>query len=209
MLSRRTSLCGMKRFPRTTVLTTMLLAILIVSGVSPVHAGGSDKKKNALSLRIHGETGAEEGEKFAVPVTLLDGRRTAVSIMPLLSEHDIRSVFPFHAQDGTYGVYLTLDGHGANLLTSYSVEHMGRNNVLVVMLDGRHVTDIIVDKPVCDGVFPISGGLTIVEAAKFVNAYPVTGHEREKSQKGKKPKFQPGNIMLPPKAADLQGATAP
>ena len=195
----------MIRFPFASLVA---LAFLVAGGVS-VHAGTSNKKKDVLAVRIHGEGGAEEGEKFTVPVVLLDGRRTALSIMPLLSEHDIKSVYPFRAADGSFGVALRLDQHGANLLTQYSLERMGRNNVLAVMVNGRQVTDVLVDKPVRDGLFCIPQGLTMIEAARFVNSYPVTGHENEKAEKKKKQPFMPSNIMLPPKASDLKGAAAP
>jgi hypothetical protein len=183
-----------------------LMLIVTAACLSPLHAGGSGKQKDAVIIRIHGETAQEEGDKFAVPVTLVDGRKTAVSIMPLLSEHDIASVYPFNAPDGSYGSYLKLDQHGANLLTQYSLERTGRNNVLAVMINGRHVIDVLVDKPVRDGIFCIPRGLTIVEAARLVNRFPVTGHEHDKAEKKKKPKFLPTDIMLPPKASDLKGA---
>jgi hypothetical protein len=195
----------MNRSPFVALLTLALLAI----GASALHAGTSNRKKEVLSVRIHGEGGAEEGEKFTVPVVLLDGRRAPLSIMPLLTEHDIKSVYPFRVSDGSFGVYLRLDPHGANLLTQYSLERTGRNNVLAVMVNGRQVTDVLVDKPVRDGLFCIPQGLTMVEAARFVNAYPVTGQENAKSQKKKTPKFMPSNIMLPPKSSDLSGASAP
>ena len=186
----------------------LLALALLASGIASVHAGTSNKKKDVLSVRIHGEGGGEEGEKFTVPVVLLDGRRAALSIMPLLSEHDIKSVYPFRASDGSFGIYLRLDPHGANLLTQYSLERMGRNNVLAIMVNGRQVTDVLVDKPVRDGLFCIPRGLTMIEAARFVNAYPVMGQENAKAQKKKNPKFMPTNIMLPPKASDLKGASA-
>jgi hypothetical protein len=195
----------MIRFP----FTAFLALAVVASGMTVLHAGTSNKKKEVLSVRIHGEGGAEEGEKFTVPVTLLDGRRAALSIMPLLSEHDIKSVYPFRAADGSYGVYLKLDQHGANLLTQYSLERMGRNNVLAVMVNGRQVTDVVVDKPVRDGLFCIPLGLSMIEAARFVNAYPVLGQENAKAQKKKNPKFMPSNIMLPPKPSDLKGASTP
>lgn len=191
------------------VFTAALALALLALGAISAHAGGSNRKKDVLTVRIHGEGGAEEGEKFTVPVVLLDGHRAALSIMPLLSDHDIKAVYPFRAADGSYGVYLRLDQHGANLLTQYSLERMGRNNVLVVMVNGRQVTDILVDKPVRDGIFCIPLGLTMIEAARFVNAYPVMGQEKATSQKKKRAPFMPSNIMLPPRASDLREASAP
>jgi hypothetical protein len=129
--------------------------------------------------------------------------------MPLLNEHDIKSVYPFKAPDGTGGAYLRLDGHGSNLLTEYSVEKMGRGNVLAVMLNGRQVADLVVDAPVRDGIFVIPSGMTMTEEARLVNAFPLMGQEGSKTQKKKAQPFSPANIMLPPKASDLSGASAP
>lgn len=185
-----------------------LLAILVV-GLPPAHAGGSNKKKNLITIRVHGEASPEDGEKFSVPVTLLDGKKTSLSIMPLLNEHDIKSVYPFKAPDGTGGAYLRLDGHGSNLLTEYSVEKMGRGTYLAVMVNGRQVADLVVDSPVRDGIFVIPSGLTMAEEARLVNALPLMGQEGNKSQKKKAQPFSPSNIMLPPRAADLSGASTP
>ena len=172
-------------------------------------AGSSNKKKDQLSVRIHGEAASEDGEKFSVPLNLLDGRRTALSIMPLLSEHDIKSVYPFKAADGTGGAYLRLDGHGANLLTQYSVEHMGSGKVLAVMIGGRQVADLIVDSPVKDGIFVIPSGLTMAEEARLVTAFPLMGQENAPAQKRKARPFSPTDIMLPPKASDVGSGSAP
>ncbi|MEI6323462.1 MAG: hypothetical protein WCP60_10205 [bacterium] len=173
-----------------------------------VQAGASNKKKETFSIRIHGEGSAEDGEKFSVPLVLLDGRKAYLSIMPLLNEHDIKAVYPFRAEDGTGGAYLKLDGHGANLLAEYSIEHMGRGTVLAVMINGRQVVDLLVDKPVRDGVFVIPFGLSMAEEAHLVNGYPIIGHENDPKQKKKKQPFSPTNIMLPPKASDLKKASA-
>ena len=192
---------------RTLFLMTALC--LLVALEPSAQAGSSDKKKETFSIRIHGEGSAEDGEKFTVPLVLLDGRKTYLSIMPLLNEHDIKAVYPFRAEDGTGGAYLRLDGHGANLLSEYSIEHMGRGTVLAVMINGRQVVDLMVDKPVRDGVFVIPFGLSMSEEAHLVNSYPIIGHENDPKQKRKKQPFSPTNIMLPPKASDIQKASAP
>ncbi len=191
------------------ILLLLGITALTLSAMSPVHAGASNKKKDVFTIRIHGEASPEDGEKFSVPVILLDGRKTSLSIMPLLNEHDIKSVYPFKNPDGTGGAYLRLDGHGSNLLTEYSIERMGRGNILAVMVNGRQVTDLVVDKAIRDGIFVIPSGMTMAEEARLVNAFPIMGQENSKSQKKKKQPFSPANIMLPPKATDLSGASAP
>lgn len=197
----------MKRLPIVIGLT----ASLAVTGLFPAQAlaGGSNSKKDAFAIRIHGEGNTEDGEKFSVPVVLLDGRKTTLSIMPLLNEHDIKAVYPFRAPDGSYGAYLRLDFHGSNLLTQYSIEKSGRNSVLAVMVNGRQVVDLMVDKPIRDGIFCIPSGMTLLESAKMANSFPVMGQENSAAQKKKKQPFSPTDIMLPPKASDLRDASAP
>lgn len=194
----------MKRIP------LMFLGFCLSACVSQSDAlaGSSDKKKEAFTIRVHSEASPEDGPKFSVPMDLLDGKRRAVSIMPLLNEHDVQAVYPFQAKDGSCGAYLYLDTHGANLLTQYSFSTMGRQSILVVMVNGRQVTDLIVDAPVRDGIFTIPSGMTMVDEARLVNAFPVKGQENKPGQKKKKQPFSPTDIMLPPKASDLQG-TAP
>lgn len=197
----------MQRLPIVIGLTGSLLVTSLLT--VPALAGGSNSKKDAFAIRIHGEGSPEDGEKFSVPIVLLDGRKTALSIMPLLNEHDIKAVYPFRAADGSYGAYLRLDGHGSNLLTQYSLEKSGRNSVLAVMVSGRQVIDVMVDKPIRDGIFCIPSGMTLLESAKMANSFPVMGQENSPAQKKKKQPFSPTDIMLPPKASDLRGASAP
>jgi hypothetical protein len=184
----------------------LVLALALSTGSSP--GAASNKKKDVFTVRIHGEAGQEDGEKFSVPVVLLDGRKTALSIMPLLNEHDIKAIHPVKAPDGSYGAFLVLDPHGSNLLTQYSTEHMGRNTTLTAFVNGRQVISVMVDKPVKDGVFVIPSGMTIVEAARMVNAFPLVGQEKKASERKKRPSA-PVNVMLPPKASDISSPAAP
>lgn len=186
------------------------LAMVLAPALSPAtaRAAASNKKKEVFTVRIHGEASPEDGEKFSVPVMLLNGRKTTLSIMPLLNEHDIKAIHPVKAPDGSYGVFLVLDPHGANLLTQYSTEHMGRNLTLTAFINGRQVISVLVDKPVKDGVFVIPSGMTIVEAARMVNAFPLVGQEKNPSQRKKK-SSSPVDIMLPPKASDITPPAAP
>jgi len=189
------------------LLSAVLLALPILLAPS-ASAGSSNKKKDTVTIRVHGEAGQEDGEKFSIPYVLVDGRKTTLSVMPLLSEHDVKSVYPFKAPDGTGGAYLKLDSHGANLLTQFSIEKMGRNAVLAVIVNGRQVADLVVDAPVRDGIFVIPSGMTMVEEALLVNGFPLMGQENSPAQKKKKQPFSPTNIMLPPKASDLRRTSA-
>lgn len=190
---------------RTPLLPAMLALFGLMVALQPSSfAGASNKKKDQFTLRIHGEGSPEDGEKFTLPVILLDGRKTTLSIMPLLTEHEVKSVYPFKAADGTGGAYLKLDNHGANLLTQYSLEKRG--SVLAVLINGRQAADLMVDAPVRDGIFVIPSGMTMAEEARLVNAFPLMGQENSPAQKKKKQPFAPTDIMLPPKASELRNS---
>jgi len=130
-------------------------------------------KKPAVDLRIHGEGIAAEAPTFAFPATLLNGRETFLSRMPLITQREVRAVFPFAAADGSEGVYLKLDNHGASLLQQHSMERSGR--LLAVFLNGRQVSNLVVDRPVTDGIVSIPRGLDSSEVELLTTAFPVMG----------------------------------
>ena len=130
-------------------------------------------KKPVLDLRIHGEGIAAEAPTFAFPATLLNGREVYLSRMPLITQREVNSVYPFPAKDGSEGVYLKLDNHGSSLLQQFSMERSGR--ILIVMLNGRQVSNLLVDRPVNDGVVCIPRGLSPEETALLSTVFPVMG----------------------------------
>ena len=130
-------------------------------------------KKPVLDLRIHGEGIAAEAPTFAFPATLLNGREVYLSRMPLITQREVRSIYPFPAADGSEGVYLKLDNHGTGLLQQHTMERRGR--ILVVLLNGRQVINLLVDRPVTDGIVSIPRGLSSEDIALLRTAFPVIG----------------------------------
>ena len=135
-------------------------------------------KKPTVELRIHGEGIAAEAPTFAFPSTLLNGRETFLSRMPLITQREIHSVFPFAAADGSQGVYLKLDNHGSGLLKQHTMERNGR--LLAVFFNGRQVSNLVVDRPVNDGIVSIPRGLDSAEVEMLTAAYPVIGQSGKK-----------------------------
>lgn len=135
-------------------------------------------KKPAIDLRIHGEGIAAEAPTFAFPATLLNGQETFLSRMPLLTQREVRAVYPFPAADGTEGVYLKLDNHGTGLLQQHSMERRGRT--LVVLLNGRQVSNLLVDRPVTDGIVNIPRGLSAEDITLLTTVFPVLGESGKK-----------------------------
>ncbi len=135
-------------------------------------------KKPVVELRIHGEGLAAEAPTFSFPATLLNGRETFLSRMPLITQREIHSVFPFAAADGSQGVYLKLDNHGSGLLKQHTMERSGR--LLAVFFNGRQVSNLVVDRPVNDGIVSIPRGLENTEVELLTSAYPVMGESGKK-----------------------------
>jgi hypothetical protein len=135
-------------------------------------------KKPTVDLRIHGEGIAAEAPTFAFPATLLNGQETFLSRMPLLTQREVRAVYPFPAADGTQGVYLKLDNHGTGLLQQHSMERRGRT--LIVLLNGRQVSNLLVDRPVTDGIVSIPRGLSAEDITLLTTVFPVLGESGKK-----------------------------
>ena len=83
-----------------------------------------------------------------------------------------------HAADGTQGVYLKLDNHGTGLLQQHSMERRGRT--LIVLLNGRQVSNLLVDRPVTDGIVSIPRGLSAEDITLLTTVFPVLGESGKK-----------------------------
>lgn len=154
----------------------MRRASVLIFAAALLCTGGA--KKPVIDLRIHGEGVAAEAPTFAFPANLLDGRETFLSRMPLITQREVRSVYPFPAADGSAGVYLKLDNHGTGLLQQHTMERSGRT--LVVLLNGRQVSNLLVDRPVTDGIVCIPRGLSPEEVELLRTVFPVMGESGSK-----------------------------
>lgn len=137
---------------------------------------GAAKKQPAFDLRIHGLGNASEAPTFAFPASLLDGTPVFLQRMPLITQREIRSVYPFQAADGTLGIYLQLDNHGSRLLQQHTMSRRGDR--LVVLLNGRQISNLLVDQPISDGIISIPRGLSPDDIEFLTTVFPVVGEER-------------------------------
>jgi len=154
-------------------------ALFVLSLAALLCTGGA--KKPAIDLRIHGEGIAAEAPTFAFPATLINGRETFLARMPLITQREVRAVYPFPAADGTQGVYLKLDSHGSGLLQQHTMERSGR--LLVVLFNGRQVSNLVVDRPVTDGIVSIPRGLGDGDIELLTTVFPVIGQEGQKKRR--------------------------
>lgn len=149
--------------------------------------GMSQKQK--VSVRFHPEVNPQDGSSFAMPVKLHYQRRDAhLSRVPAMNEKQIKAIYPFPADDGTWGCYFQFDEQGKIRLETMSGEQ--RNTALVLFVatkNGQHqVIDMLIDRTITNGALTIPRGLTPAEVVVMKTQFPVLGE-----QKGKKPKAKP------------------
>ena len=138
-------------------------------------------KKPAIDLRVHAEGTEAEAPTFAIHATLLNGRPAFLQRMPLATQSEIDAIYPFAAADGSQGVYLKLGSHGSRLLQQHTMSQQGK--MLVVMLNGRMVSNLLVDRPIADGIIAIPRGLTQEDIALLGSAFPVIGQDSAKKKR--------------------------
>ena len=78
--------------------------------------------------------------------------------MPRLSERDVVAFYPISAGDRNYGALFQLDDHGRLALDALSIERRG--SLLFVLINGRPITELQIDRRVSDGRIYIPSGLT-------------------------------------------------
>jgi len=81
--------------------------------------------------------------------------------MPWISERDIIAFSPYPAANGTYGALFQLDEHGRVVLDTLSIERRG--SLLFVLINGRLINELQIDKRVSDGKIYIASGLTAAD----------------------------------------------
>ena len=182
-----------------------ILAVILAFGASAF--GSSSKPK--VTVRFHAEVNPNDGTSFAMPVNLQYQRRAAhVSRVPVFNEKQIQAIYPFEADDGTWGCYFQLDVQGRIRLETMSSEQM--HTALVLFLgtkSGQHqVIDMLIDKPISTGAITVPRGMTAAEVVVMKEQFPVIGEEKNKRKKvaEPKPKKVDPNDYRKEREADLQ-----
>lgn len=140
---------------------------------------GAGKKQPPFSVRFLHETNPRDTSAFAVEVELKHPpRKTFLNKIPIVSEQNVVSVYPFAAADGSKGCAFKLDELGRINLDTLSIEKRGSS--LVAFVNGRQIVDMLIDKRITDGVIMIPFGLTEADIALATKAFPVMGAEKKK-----------------------------
>lgn len=135
-------------------------------------------KKQLVSVRFHVEANARDGEPFSVPAKFSNPPRDGfVERIPIVSERDVKAIYPVPAQDGSFGCVFKLDPHGSINLQTISTQRRGASIVAVVSTkSGTHqVIDMIIDKPITDGIIFVPRGFTELEMQALSQQFPTLG----------------------------------
>ncbi|MDQ3621474.1 MAG: hypothetical protein M3463_03170 [Verrucomicrobiota bacterium] len=161
-------------------LARILLIVLITC------TGLGMAKKPKITVRFHVESTQQSGAPFVMPAKFkYPARDGYVERMASISERDIASIYPFQAQDGSFGCAFKLTPHGRNALEELSTVHRGRSVVAFVSTkSGVHqVIDLQIDRPILDGIITIPRGLTDLEVAALREEYATLGEGKRKKKR--------------------------
>ncbi len=86
------------------------------------------------------------------------------------------------AADGSMRCVFKLDPGGTQKLDSVSVEKRGTS--LVAVVNGRQVTDMLIDQRVSDGIIMIPGGLSDPDIRSLVKKFPVMRPREKRDEMG-------------------------
>jgi hypothetical protein len=148
--------------------------ILSACAIPPVSA-----KSKHCTLRVHVEANANDGSVFATRVTTpITGKNIFIEKIPTLSERDVVAFRAYQAPDGSFGVLIQLNDHGRLALETLSIEHRGAT--LLVLVNGRVVTELLVDRRVSDGQLYIGAGLSAADIAMMEKEWRPMGGRKSR-----------------------------
>ncbi len=138
-------------------------------------------QKPKLTVRFYEEANERDTDRFARPFLFHHpDRKGFLNNIPPIHEKMIKAVYPFQAPDGSWGCTFILDHSGRLALEVISTSRNGSTLVAFVSTkNGTHqVVDLLVDKPITDGIISIPRGLTELETAAISKTWPVLGQKK-------------------------------
>ena len=152
------------------IFASLILALFVAS------VAGKDRH---CSFRAHAEANPNDTATFSSSVrALFSGKQVAIERMPRLSERDVVAFYPYSAGEKNYGALLELDEHGRLALDTLSVERRG--SLLFVLINGRPITELQIDRRVSDGRIYIPSGLTKADIDLMKKDWRLIGQQKRK-----------------------------
>ena len=134
-------------------------------------------KERHCIFRVHAQGKPQDTAVFSTSVRAqLSGKDVAIEKMPRISEQDVIGFYPYPAANGTYGALFQLDEHGRIALDTLSIERRG--SLLFVIINGRPITELEIDKRVSDGKIYIASGLTAADITLMKKDWRLLGQRK-------------------------------
>lgn len=140
-------------------------------------------RRPKCSVRFYAEVSSYSENPFATPIkTFSPPRQVFIENSAFISERNITGVHVFPFQDGTWGCVFRLDSSGRIALATVTSANRGRSVFFYLGNEktSRQVLEIFVDRPVNDGVLPVSRGLTYPEVQLLQKQFPPLKPEEAK-----------------------------
>src|SRR6266516_1829069 len=132
------------------IFASLILALFAVSVAG---------KEQHCIFHVDAEANPNDTAVFSSSVrALFSGKQVANESKPRLSERDVVASYSYSAGDGNYGALFELDEHGRLALDALSIERRG--SLLFVLINGRSITELEIDKRISDGKIYIASGLS-------------------------------------------------
>ena len=140
--------------------------------------GGAAAAASHCKFRVHLTANENDGDVFAQPVRSLSGKMVHIERTAWISENDVTAFYPYKSADGvSYGALLQFDDHGRTILDTLSVEHRG--STLFLFLNGRPLTELLIDKRVKDGRIYLPAGLTEADIKLMAKDWKLLGRKKK------------------------------
>jgi len=150
------------------IFASLIVAFLAISATG---------KERHCTFRVHAEANPNDTAIFSSSIrALFSGKQVAIERMPRLSERDVVAFYPYPAGDGSYGALFQLDDHGQLALDALSIERRG--SLLFVLINGRAITELQIDRRVSDGQIYIASGLTKADIDLMKKDWRLIGQRR-------------------------------
>jgi len=134
-------------------------------------------KERHCIFRVHAQGNPQDTAVFSTSVRAqLSGKDVAIEKIPRISEQDVIGFYPCPAANGTYGALFQLDEHGRIALDTLSIERRG--SLLFVIINGRPITELEIDKRVSDGKIYIASGLTAADITLMKKDWRLLGQRK-------------------------------
>jgi hypothetical protein len=134
-------------------------------------------KQRHCTFRVHAQANPQDTDVFSMPARATSsGKDIAIQKLPWITERDVMAFSSYPAQDGSFGALFQLDDHGRVVLDTLSVERRG--GFLFVIINGRMITELHIDKRVSDGKIYIPSGLTAADVELMKKQWRLIGQRK-------------------------------